>query len=394
VAQTVSYLVDVSGIQFDENNCSWIQGMTLGTYEHPLFGEIKFDAARLKNFADNVSQKVLTKDPDIDYEHKMGPQGGIAAGWVKKAEVRSDGLYLLVEWTPGAVKKLQDKEYRYFSPEYVDEWQHPKTKMEHKDVLLGGALTNRPFLKDILPINLSEAFEKAGDRQVSGDNKPDPKTSDEVLKDLAKKKGVEVKDDATPEEILAAIEAKDAPPVDDKPADDKEPALLSDLTKQLSDEDKKNPVVTALLGAVQAQQAQVQQLTETVGQLATANKLAETDAQVRAFADLGDKRKLAPATQEKLRDLLVGGTDHKQFSENLLDVLKDVATGKGVVELSERGSTRTTGGAADGIKQFTDEVDKLRKEHKLSYLEATSKLAKEQPDLYTAYMEATMEVNS
>lgn len=403
MSQTVGYLVDVSGVQLDDSNGCWIQAMTMGSYEHPFFGEIKFDETRVKNFADNVAARVISKDPDIDYEHKMGPEGGKAAGWVKQAEARADGLYLYVEWTPEAVKKLKDREYRYFSPEFVDEFVHPKTKKLHKDVVLGGALTNRPFLKDILPINLSEVFEKAGEVQVGDQDKP--KTSDEVLKDMAKAKGVEVKDDMTPEQLMAAIQAKDSEPGDDdngntgdagdKDGDNKPAETSLSDTLQLSDADKQNPVVAAVLKLAETQGQQIQALTQTVGQLSTANKLAEADAAVKGLSD--GKRRVAPAVEDRVKQLLVGGASNtKQFQENLLGVIGDLVSGKGVVELGERGASRTgASGGGDSIKQFTDKVEALREKNKqLSYYEATIQVSKSDPDLYNAYMEATMEVGS
>jgi len=132
----------------------------LGNWTHPVYGEIKVTKDRVKRFSANINNKVRGADLDIDYEHKVGPDGGKAAGWIVKAEDRGDkGLYVRVSWTKKAKEAIKDKEYRYFSPEYLDEWKHPSTGKKYQDVLCGGALTNRPFLKEIAPINLADYFD-------------------------------------------------------------------------------------------------------------------------------------------------------------------------------------------------------------------------------------------
>jgi phage I-like protein len=130
--------------------------MRVGEYKHPTYGNISFTADRLKRFADSVKNKVRGIALDIDYDHKADPtKGNEAAGWVEDAKVEGDTLQLLVDWTAPAVQKIKDKAYRYFSPEFQDEWSD-SNGIVHRDVLFGGGITNRPFLKDLLPVNLSE----------------------------------------------------------------------------------------------------------------------------------------------------------------------------------------------------------------------------------------------
>jgi hypothetical protein len=138
----------VSTKTFDEDDPSWIHALALGKFNHPTHGEIEITPERVERFADNVNNRVRGIDIDIDYDHKA--KDTAAAGWVRAAQSRDDGLWLQVDWTDRAKAAIKSKEYRYFSPEYRDEWN------EHKDVLFGGGLTNRPFLKDLVPLNLSE----------------------------------------------------------------------------------------------------------------------------------------------------------------------------------------------------------------------------------------------
>lgn len=152
------YYADLRGIGFTEGEKpkSWVMAMRVGDYRHPAYGQISFTADRIHRFADSVKKRVRGIALDIDYDHKADPaRGNEAAGWVEDAKVEGDALMLLVEWTKSAAEKIKEGAYRYFSPEFVDEWTD-SSGMQHRDVLFGGGITNRPFLKDLLPVNLSE----------------------------------------------------------------------------------------------------------------------------------------------------------------------------------------------------------------------------------------------
>ena len=131
-----SYLIDLHSLKFDElqggNASSWIQAMPLGKYNHPVYGEIDITPERVQQFAANVAANVRGQELDIDYDHKE--YGGDAAGWVKSAEARlnesdprHNGLWVLVEWVHDAYEKIKKGAYKYFSPEFEDEWKHPVT---------------------------------------------------------------------------------------------------------------------------------------------------------------------------------------------------------------------------------------------------------------------------
>ncbi|WP_244234158.1 phage protease, partial [Pseudomonas aeruginosa] len=55
----------------------------------------------------------------IDYEHKTLQAGEVnpAAGWIKRMEMRVDGLYAVdVQWTDQARQMIRGGHYRYISP--------------------------------------------------------------------------------------------------------------------------------------------------------------------------------------------------------------------------------------------------------------------------------------
>jgi len=194
---SAGYLVDLRGVQFDDAaSTTWIHSMTVGEYDHPLHGKISITPERIQRFADNINNRIRGIDLDIDYDHKA--HDGSAAGWVQSAQTRPNGLWLLVKWTQTAYQKLKEGAYRYFSPEFHDEWKHPQSGQTFKDVLFGGAITNRPFLKDILPINMTEFINSA-----SGGTTVDPA---EALREIAKALGLP--DASDPGIVVGFVQAK------------------------------------------------------------------------------------------------------------------------------------------------------------------------------------------
>lgn len=60
----------------------------------------------------------------VDYDHSIdlaAPKGqpAPAAGWISQMQVKSDGIWALVEWTPKALQKVVDREYRFISPVFT-----------------------------------------------------------------------------------------------------------------------------------------------------------------------------------------------------------------------------------------------------------------------------------
>jgi phage I-like protein len=388
VAITAGYLVDLKGFQFDDdaNTSTWIHAMPIGEYDHPVHGKIKLTAERIRNFALSVTNRVRGIDPDIDYDHKAN--GGDAAGWVQGAEARDDGLWLLVKWTQTAYTKLKEGAYRYFSPEFVDEWVHPKTGQVFRDVLNGGGITNRPFLKDILPINMTEVIQASGGSGVN---------PDEVLKEIAKLLGLP--DGTDPAVILGHLQAKlgggappqhqnppggppaGGPPAPPKPAGMSEdppkkdppktdpPKEGDDPLKQLAE----HPVVKKLMETVSAQAKQLDEA--AVGQ-----------AVVQLTEKARGKDMIVPPS---IRDDLA-----KQLSElpaanrpGLIKLFETmIEAGQLGVKAGETGHSNNGGGksAADA---FNAAITKKLSESngKLNYADAAELVARENPNLYIEY---------
>lgn len=398
MGQKMGYLVDLNTVQFDEeSSSSWIMAMPLGTYDHPVYGEIEFTPKKIAQFAENVNNGVRGTELDIDYDHKA--TGGEAAGWVKKAEARPDGLWLFVEWTKKAYESIKSKAYRYFSPEFDDTWTHPKTKTEYKNVLFGGGITNRPFLKDILPLNLSEAFALAdGNNTGKGASSMDP----EQLKAVAKLLGLP--DDATGDQILGALQVKLGVPGNEDPEDPNDPDAgggddpekkkeeMSEQRQSLPPElndvaaikklAESNPVVKQLMDIVEAQGSQLTKNSKQLKEAAVSSTITKLNEKAKAKGYA-----LPPTTTDALSETLMLTEDEK-VSDSIVQAF-DKLLDTGLVQMNEVGQGRQDSGEEDATKKFADAVKAKMDSDKMSYADATVAVSKEDPQLFSDYQSAS-----
>jgi phage I-like protein len=385
VSQVYGYWVDLAKFKFDDGGAltNWIMAAPLGKYNHPVYGEIDFTPEKLKDFADNVNNGTRGQELDIDYDHKQFD--GTAAGWVKQAEVRANGLWLLVEWTKKAYELLRDKAYRYFSPEFNDEWQHPETGQKHRNVLFGGALTNRPFLKSILPINLSELFGDGITPPAPTPPAPPPApTNPEPPKggQMDPKKLREVlglAEDATDEQVVAKLQEVTAPRPPTYPDLDSinEPAPdeMAKMLKSLADIDG-NPALKALTELVEAQRKQLSQYAMAARRQRVESQLADLD-RGKTFA-------VPPAVKDQLRDILLRSPD--QLGAEVFDAYKKTLE-MGIIDLTERGWQRR-GDEKSPAEQYLSEIDALMSRDKgLTYAEAAQRVSRTNPQLAMEYRE-------
>ena len=368
---SAGYWVELSGVKFDEDNTStWIQAMPLGSYEHPVHGTIDITSERVQQFATNVNNDVRTQKLDIDYDHKA--KDGEAAGWVNKAEARPDGLWLLVDWTQKAANLIKQKAYRYFSPEFVDEWTHPKNGQAFKNVLFGGGITNRPFLKDIMPINMSDVFANAGNQPTNQEGKS---MSPEQIKILAEKLGLAP--DSTSDVVYAKLhETLDAEPEEKEKEKEKEEEVDAQL-KLLAET---NPTVQKL---VDIANAQGKQLAEVTRQL----RVKDVESSVAKLSETFVKKGFAisPVALASLTKALTESPT-KEFSEAIVSTFTSL-TETSVVALGEKGAGRGSKDGVSAVDRFLTEAKKLQEEHKIDFAQASLRVAAHNPTLFEEYQE-------
>jgi hypothetical protein len=166
----------------------WIQILPApGSYTHPKYGKISVTKARNQRFVENIRNKVYDQQLPIDAEHAYKLSG--AFGWINPDSVRLNDDHSVSakpEWTERGHTALKEGRFKYLSPEWWDDYVQPLTDKKFKDVLIGAALTTRPFFKEssLQPIVYRAASEggifesptnEEGEKDMP-DKKPDENT--------------------------------------------------------------------------------------------------------------------------------------------------------------------------------------------------------------------------
>jgi phage I-like protein len=189
-------------IQLGEGkDTSTVQVLRVGKFKHPRYGNMDITKQTLADMVQNFGENVRRQDLPIDFFHESDKE---AAGWITKLYTAQDGKALLADakWTPRAQKKIQDREVRYFSADFAFQWTDPETSVGYKNVLFGGGLVNRPFVKDMKPvIELSEGDQMKTVEQLEGELKTLSEQNAKLLSD----KDAEIK---TLSEKLSAAESE------------------------------------------------------------------------------------------------------------------------------------------------------------------------------------------
>jgi phage I-like protein len=360
---------------------TWIHALPFGEYQHPAYGKMVFDQAKLTALAMSVNNKVRGIDPDIDYDHKTDPaKGHQAAGWVKAAQVRDNGLFLHVDFTKDATQEIKDKKYRYFSADFHDKWKDPNGT-EHTDVLAGGGLTNRPYMKNLLPVNLSEL------------SFSDPPEEEDEVDGKKLRAALQLAETITDEEVFTKLGELVAGVT--KLTDDNK-KLTDEIAKLKTPEPEVDPELKKLIEGspafakmYEAWQAKEKQLAEAQ----TALRLAEVNGKLAEIQN-GKTFALAPVIKDDVRDILV--KSDPEAAKKLYELLEKLVDGSAVVDLSERGySGRRELDGGDTVRRFNEAVKALMEADKnLDYGSAVEAVAKEKPQLFSEYREQSYQFKS
>jgi hypothetical protein len=130
------------------------QLMKTGVFSYWEPGDVVISSEMFLSFCDNFNKKVRGTDLAIDYGHNAFEE---AAGWIKSLSTNEDRteLWADIEWTPKGAEALINQEYRYISAEFSYKYED-ESGNQCGPTLYGAGLTNRPFLKNMQPLNLDE----------------------------------------------------------------------------------------------------------------------------------------------------------------------------------------------------------------------------------------------
>lgn len=144
---------------------AWLEAMPARVYHTPMYGEVPMPVDKLERMVNNFKGNVRGQEIATNFDHgEDKAKGNQASGWFKDFAVKPSAadptqmsLYAAVEFTEEAKKEIKDGKWKYFSLEWEDQWLD-NAGTTHKDVIVGGAVTNRPVAKNmsVLPVNFSE----------------------------------------------------------------------------------------------------------------------------------------------------------------------------------------------------------------------------------------------
>ena len=135
----------------DDGELIKIEMLRVGKFNSDVYGELDITHDMLDKMVDNFYDDVIGREVSFDWNHKAEK----ASAWLK--EVREDNGVLIgsVEFTNDGKDSVSKKEFGYFSIEYADDYEDPESGDGYGPTILGGALTNRPFISNLKKIEFS-----------------------------------------------------------------------------------------------------------------------------------------------------------------------------------------------------------------------------------------------
>ena len=217
----------------------------------------------------------------INFDHKRGK----AAGWIQDVKDEKSRLRTLNEWTPSGAKAIADKEYRFLSAEYSEDYLDKKTGQRHGWVLLGAGLTNVPAIIDQEPLMLSDGSKQEVERRIVFH--PD------LAKQLSEKNSEE---EMNVKKFLATLLIASGLPAESRKS------LGTELEKKLTDKSTEDEVIKLASEAIDAERKKL----SDAAAAADAKKLADDkDADAKKLAadkqpPADDRKTLSQADVEEM----------------------------------------------------------------------------------------------
>jgi hypothetical protein len=141
----------------------------IGEWTHPIYGKLTFTQQDLDDIVSNFNSQIIGYEPPLFLGHPVDgatQEGHPAEGFLHRLEQEDDVLYGLFEMVnEETYSSVSSGRYRYSSGEFVRNYTSKESGKPVGTVLVGVALTNRPFLTG-LP-RVSTLAESAGDNTVA-----------------------------------------------------------------------------------------------------------------------------------------------------------------------------------------------------------------------------------
>ena len=357
-----------------------IHVLPTGTFKHPYYGEFTITSADISKIVRNFDVGIRS-DLRITQGHDTG-MGGVEApaiAWFKTLrDAGVKGLYATIEWTEQGKELLKSKAFKYFSAELFRYYVDPQTGEEREMVLDGGALTNRPYFRQLDPV-VSFSFSEGGVLHFSTDNQQSDMKIEELLaKDKAQltseeKAFIKANKDSLSDEQKASH--KDV--IEDAPAPAPTPAPAPEPTPA--------PAPAGESVSISASEYAILKEKADAGHKALEKlEASEREAAIKAmtFSSTNKDGKFAPAQTAALNTFMttLNEAQRKQFKE-LVDGMPKMQSFK---EIGGQGAELDKD--RDVFAEVNKEVNaKMKENTSLGFSKALSAVFNEKPELREAY---------
>jgi len=126
--------------------------LPVGRFYDKRYGEVNVSSEKIKKMADNFG-----KFPSYEVPVKLGHNDGAKSpGKVIAAEAKDSGLEITMLVDAETAKAIDEKQYRYMSAEFDENYINKETGEKVGAVLLGAALVNQPANPYMQPLKLAD----------------------------------------------------------------------------------------------------------------------------------------------------------------------------------------------------------------------------------------------
>lgn len=354
-------------VSLAETENKLVEIMRTGKWKHPSYGDLEITENTIDNIIYNFNDNVRGVDISIDLEHGESSYKGEAAGWIKRLEKKNDRLLAEIDWTKLGKEKLKDKIYQYFSPEFKFVYQDAETGKVYNNVLFGGSLTNRPFIKKMNPVMLSEDINTNYCEYIQLNKKEDENNMNPELR-----KALKLDEKATEEQVIEAINKLNESNIKLDELN-KSVESLSNDNKELK---KENETLTTKLSEATKTKSTVEE-----DNIKLSERVKEIEAQL-LDADWEKVSSIALSEGKLTQKMLP--VYEKSFKADPTATKEMIKVLEPVIDLSEKG-TSTGNDTKTNTQLFNDEVTKYMSENKVDYNQAIVAVERNNPQLFKLF---------
>lgn len=299
-----------------ENQYVKIPIARLGSWVHPEYGDIEFKEEDLNRLQSSIESNELGWEPPLFYGHPQ--EGGAPAeGYLLKAFREGDTLFGIWSVNQTTYEEIKKGRFRYSSAEFLENYISKRSGEELGNVLVGMALTNRPFIPD-LPKNVA-LDEESNTYNFS------------MELSLSEEENYKEKDEDTIDNQYSSM-------TDTKNEEQKLREELDNYKAQLTDQQNKLEEYNKELKAVkESYESQLQHANEQIKELTQRIRSSEVEEKLSRLEQLN----IPQTEKDRYKELLKNGSLGSS-EDDVMRSLEEMSNSFGSTLLEQHGQSTTT----------------------------------------------------